>query len=142
MTITQVSIAVDNAPGSLYRATTILEKEQINIKGIMAATQLAPVQVNMIVDDPDRAVKVLRMNGFTVSTKEVIAVTTPDHPGGLNAVLRPLIEARVNIDAVYPFISLKNDEAILILEVDKIQEAKEILNKHWVRTYGSEIYKS
>lgn len=142
MTITQVSIAVDNAPGSLYRATTILEKEQINIKGIMAATQLAPVQVNMIVDDPDRAVKVLRMNGFTVSTKEVIAVTTPDHPGGLNAVLRPLIEARVNIDAVYPFIYLKNDEAILILEVDKIQEAKEILNKHWVRTYGSEIYKS
>ena len=142
MTITQVSIAVDNAPGSLYRATTILEKEQINIKGIMAATQLSPVQVNMIVDDPDRAVKVLRMNGFTVTTKEVIAATTPDHPGGLNAVLRPLIEARVNIDAVYPFIYLKNDEAILILEVDKIQEAKAILNKHWVRTYGSEIYKS
>jgi hypothetical protein len=142
MTITQVSIAVDNTPGSLYRATTILEKEQINIKGIMAATQLAPVQVNMIVDDPDRAVKVLQMNGFTVTTKEVIAVTTPDHPGGLNAVLRPLIEAKVNIDAVYPFIYLKNDEAILILDVDKIQEAKEVLNKHWVRTYGSEIYKS
>lgn len=142
MTITQVSIAVDNTPGSLYRATTILEKEQINIKGIMAATQLTPVQVNMIVDDPERAVKVLRMNGFTVTTKEVIAVTTPDHPGGLNAVLRPLIEAKVNIDAVYPFIYLKNDEAILILDVDKIQEAKEILNKHWVRTYGSELYKS
>ncbi len=142
MTITQVSIAVDNTPGSLYRATTILEKEQINIKGIMAATQLAPVQVNMIVDDPDRAVKVLQMNGFTVTTKEVIAVTTPDHPGGLNAVLRPLIEAKVNIDAVYPFIYLKNDEAILILDVDKIKEAKEVLNKHWVRTYGSEIYKS
>ncbi|TFH37950.1 MAG: amino acid-binding protein [Chrysiogenales bacterium] len=142
MTITQVSIAVENAPGSLYRATTILEKEQINIKGIMAATQLAPVQVNMIVDDPDRAVKVLRMNGFTVSTKEVIAAITPDHPGGLNAVLRPLIESSVNIDAVYPFIYLKNGEAVLILEVDKIKEAKEILKKNWVRTYGSEIYKS
>ena len=89
MSITQVSIAVDNAPGSLYRASSILEKEQINIKAIMAATGLSPVQVHMIVDDPDRAVKVLEMNGFTVSTKEVIAVAAPDHPGGLNAYCGP-----------------------------------------------------
>jgi hypothetical protein len=141
MSITQVSIAVDNAPGSLYKASFILEKEQINIKAIMAATELSPVQVHMIVDAPDRAVKVLQMNGFTVSTREVIAVAAPDHPGGLNAILRPLIEARVNIDCMYPFIYLKGDEAIIILDVDKIQEAKEALKKHWVKTYSVEIYK-
>lgn len=142
MSITQVSIAVDNAPGTLFRASSLLEKEQINIKAIMAATVLSPVQVHMIVDDPDRAVKVLQMNGFLVSTKEVIAVAAPDHPGGLNAILRPLIEAKVNIDCMYPFIYLKGDEAILILEVDKIGEAKEVLEKHWVKTYGVELYKS
>lgn len=142
MPITQVSIAVENTPGSLHRATSILEKEQINIKAIMAATQLSPAQVHMIVDDPERAVQVLQMNRFTVSTKEVIAVAAPDHPGGLNAILRPLIEAKVNIDCMYPFIYLKNDEAILILEVDKIKEAKEVLKKHWVKTYSTEIYKT
>jgi len=142
MSVTQVSIAVENAPGTLYRASSILEKEQINIKAIMAATDLTPVQVHMIVDDPERAVKVLEMNRFKVTTKEVIAVAAPDHPGGLNAILRPLIEAKVNIDAMYPFIYLKGDEAILILDVDKIQEAKEVLKKHWVKTYSVEIYKS
>ncbi|MBN1497403.1 MAG: amino acid-binding protein [Spirochaetes bacterium] len=142
MSVTQVSIAVENAPGTLYRASSILEKEQINIKAIMAATDLTPVQVHMIVDDPERAVKVLEMNRFKVTTKEVIAVAAPDHPGGLNAILRPLIEAKVNIDAMYPFIYLKGDEAILILDVDKIQDAKEVLKKHWVKTYGVEIYKS
>lgn len=142
MSVTQVSIAVDNTPGSLYRATSILEKEQINIKAIMASSGLNPVQVHMIVDDPERAVNVLGMNGFTISTKEVIAVAAPDHPGGLNAILRSLIEAKVNIDAMYPFIYLKGDEAILILDVDKIKEAKEVLKKHWVRTYAREIYKS
>jgi hypothetical protein len=142
MPITQVSIAVDNKPGSLYRASSILEKEQINIKAIMAATEMSPAQVHMIVDDPDRAVKVLQMNKFTVTTKEVIAVAAPDHPGGLNAILRPLIEASVNIDCMYPFIYLKGDEAIIILEVDKIKEAKEVLKKHWVKTYSTEIYKS
>ena len=142
MPITQVSIAVDNSPGSLYKVTLMLEKEQINIKAIMAATQLSPAQGHLIVDDPKRAVTVMRMNGITVTTKEVIAVAAPDHPGGLNAILRPLIEAKVNIDALYPFIYLKNDEAILILEVDKIIEAKEILKKYWVKTYSTEIYKS
>jgi hypothetical protein len=142
MPITQVSIAVDNKPGSLYRASSILEKEQINIKAIMAATEMSPAQVHMIVDDPDRAVKVLQMNKFEVTTKEVIAVAAPDHPGGLNAILRPLIEANVNIDCMYPFIYLKGDEAIIILEVDKIKEAKEVLKKHWVKTYSTEIYKS
>jgi hypothetical protein len=142
MSITQISIALDDAPGSLYRASSLLEKEQINIKAIMAAPVSAQVVVHMIVDDPDRAEKVLDINGFAVSTKEVIAVAAPDHPGGLNAILRPLIEAKINIDCIYPFIYLKGDEAIIIINVDKIQEAKETLRKHWVKTYSTEIYKS
>jgi hypothetical protein len=142
MSITQVSTTLDNSPGSLYRASSLLEKEQINIKAIMAAPASNQVQVHMIVDDPNRAAKVLQINKFTVSTKEVIAVAAPDHPGGLNAILRPLIEVKVNIDCMYPFIYLKGEEAIIILNVDKIQEAKEVLKKHWVKTYSTEIYKS
>jgi hypothetical protein len=142
MSITQISTALDNSPGSLYRASSLLEKEQINIKAIMAAPVSSQVLVHMIVDDPKRAAKVLEINGFTVSTKEVIAVAAPDHPGGLNAILRPLIEAKVNIDCMYPFIYLKGDEAIIILNVDKIQEAKQVLKTHWVKTYSTEIYKS
>ncbi|MCP4137867.1 MAG: hypothetical protein GY754_43295 [bacterium] len=141
MPITQVSIAVDNTPGELNRVTEILEKEQINIKSIMAAAALTPVQLNLVVDEPDRAEAILKGAGFTVKTKEVIAVATPDHPGGLNAVLRPLLEASVNVETMYPFINPKGDEAIIILEVDKIPEAKEVLKKHWVKTYSTEIYK-
>jgi len=142
MPITQVSVAIPNSPGKLNEICEILEKEEINIKAIMASSVLAPVQVHLIVSDPDKAANVLRGNRFDVSTKEVIAVATPDHPGGLNAVLRPLREGGVNVETLYPFINLRGDEAIVILEVDKIQEAKEVLKKHWVKTYGPDIYKS
>ncbi len=142
MPITQVSVSVENKPGKLNEICDILEKEQINIKAIMASSVLTPVQVHMIVNDPDRATTVLKNHGFNVSTREVIAVATPDHPGGLNAVLRPLIEARVNVETMYPFINLRGDEAIIIMEVDKIKEAKEVLKKHWVKTYSTEIYKN
>jgi hypothetical protein len=142
MPITQISVALENKPGKLNEICEILEKEQINIKAIMASSIQAPVQVHMIVSDPDRAENVLKSKGCNVSTREVIAVATPDHPGGLNAVLRPLIEAQVNVETLYPFINLHSDEAIIIMEVDKIKEAKEILKKHWVRTFSAEIYKS
>lgn len=142
MPITQVSVAIPNMPGKLNEICEILEKEEINIKAIMASSVLAPVQVHLIVNNPDRAENVLKANGFEVSTKEVIAVATPDHPGGLNAVLRPLRDSRINVETLYPFINLRGDEAIVIMEVDKIKEAKEVLKKHWVKTYGPEIYKS
>lgn len=142
MSITQISIAVANHPGTLNNVCEILETEKINIKAIMASSILSPVQVHLIVNEPSMAENILKGNGFTVSTKEVIAVAAPDHPGGINAILRPLLEAKVNIEMLYPFINLKGNEAILILEVDDIQKAKNILKKHWVKTYGPEIYKS
>ncbi|HQO04176.1 MAG TPA: hypothetical protein PLI62_18105 [Spirochaetota bacterium] len=142
MPITQVSVAVENTPGKLNDICEILEKEEINIKAIMASSVLSPVQVHLIVNEPEKAAIVLKSNGLNVSTREVIAVATPDHPGGLNAVLRPLLEAGVNVETLYPFINLRGDEAIVIIEVDKINEAKEVLKKHWVKTYSTEIYKS
>lgn len=141
MTIRQVSIAVDDEPGKLHEICNILEVEQINIKAIMAATKLKPVQLQVVVDDPDKAVSVLNSKGYLTSTKEVIAVSAPDHPGGLNAVLRTLIEAHINLDSLYPFIGLEGGEAILILEVDKVLEAKNIFKKNWIKTHGIEIYK-
>jgi len=142
MPITQVSVSVANSPGKLNEICDILEKEQINIKAIMASSVMNPVQVHMIVSDPAKAETVLRASGLNVSTREVIAVATPDHPGGLNAVLRPLIESSVNVETLYPFINLRGEESIVIIEVVKINEAKEVLKKYWVNTYSTEIYKS
>ena len=140
MSITQLSIAIDDTPGRLNQICEILEKEQINIKGFMACSELDPPHFKVIVDTPEQAYNVLMANGFAVYSKEVIAVGAPDHPGGLNVVLRALNEARVNIKTLYPFITLKGDDAILIIEVDDTQKAKEILRSQWIKTYGAEIY--
>ncbi|MBN2040679.1 MAG: hypothetical protein JW864_11585 [Spirochaetes bacterium] len=142
MPISQISVAVENKPGALHDICDIFENEVINIKGIMASSSLSPMQVHFIVDEPERAENVLKSNGYEVIIKEVIAIASPHHPGGLNAVLRPLTQENINIETLYPFINPSGDDAIIIVEVDKIKEAKEILKKHWIRTYSTEIYKS
>ena len=142
MPITQVSVSVDNTPGKLHDVCEILEQEKINIKAIMCAAKLTPVQVHFIVDDPERAENILKSNNFNVKKTEVIAVETPDHPGGLNAVLRPLVSENINIETMYPFINHNDGNAIIIIQVDKIEEAKSILKKHWIKTRSTEIYKT
>jgi hypothetical protein len=77
MSLTQLSITIDNAPGCLNRICEILEKEQINIKGVMASSELAPnPALKIVVDTPDQAYNVLLANGFSVRTNDVIAVGT------------------------------------------------------------------
>jgi len=142
MPIRQVSVSLKHKPGAIHEVCEILEKEQINIKAIMGTAKEGPPQLHMVTNNPDKAISVLDSKGFTTSSREVLAVTTPDHPGGLNAVLRTLLEKNVNVELIYPFIYLNNSEAILILEVDKVIEAKEVFKKHWIKTVGEEIYKS
>ena len=140
MPITQISVPLENRPGTLHTLCDHLEKEEINIKAFMASSIQKPPQVHLIVNDPQKAKNVLMSHGFDVTTKEVIAVAAPDHPGGLNAVLRPLLEVNINVETIYPFINLHGNEAIIIMEVDKIEEAKSVLKKHWVKTFSTEIY--
>ena len=76
-----------------------------------------------------------------VKETDVIAVEIPDHPGALKAVLKPLVEADINVLYLYPFLGRgKSSQPIVILGVDKIEKAIDVLKKNWVQTFGEEIY--
>ena len=71
----------------------------------------------------------------------VIAVEVPDHPGGLQAVLKPLKTASINVTYFYTYLGRGDSgQPIVIVGVDKIEEAMEVLNKNWVHIFGKEIY--
>ncbi len=132
MQIKQLSVVLENLPGKLSRLSDILGGEGINIRAISVADTSDLTTVRMVVDDPAKAFMVLESKGYPIRKKNVLAVETPDHPGGLNAVLKPLKEADVNVHYLYPYIGRIGDNAILIVGVDKIEEAIDILKKNWV----------
>jgi hypothetical protein len=132
MRIKQISVVLENIPGKLSGLSDVLGAEGINIRAITVADTSDLTTVRMIVDDPAKAVLVLESKGYNIRQREVLAVETPDHPGGLNAVLRPLRDAQINVHYLYPYIGRIKDNAILILGVDKIDEALQILTQNWV----------
>jgi hypothetical protein len=140
MFIKQISIVLDNVPGAMSYVSEILGREGVNIRAISVADTSDISTVRFVVDDPARALNILKTNGFATKETDVLAVETPDHPGGLNAVLKPLKNAGINVHYLYPHLGRIGGQAIVILGVDKPEEAQKALQQNWVRTLGKEVY--
>ena len=138
--ITQISIILDNVPGALSNVSEILGREGVNIRAISVADTSDLSTVRFVVDDPVKALNILKGRGFRTRETDVLAVETPDHPGGMNAVLRPLREAGINVHYLYPHLGRVSGQAIVILGVDRTEDAQKVLEQNWVRTLGKEVY--
>ena len=141
MCIKQLSVSVNNVPGKLQDVSQLLGVERINIRAISVADTADISTVRLVVDDPEKTVHVLKAHGYPVVETDVIAVEVPDHPGGLQAVLKPLKRAKINVLYLYPYLGRgETGQAIIIVGVNKTQEAIEVLKENWVRIFGKEVY--
>jgi hypothetical protein len=139
--VKQISITLDNVPGTFLGISECLGDEGINIRAISVADTSKISTVRFVTDDPVKTANVLKSNGYKTHIDEVIAVEIPDHPGGMRAVLKPLNAVKINVLYFYPFLGRGEDwQPIVILGVDRTEDAVEILHKNWVKTFGDEIY--
>ena len=141
MNVTQISVSLENVPGKLLSISEFLGTEGINIRAISVADTSDISTVRFVTDNPSKTVNVLKSHGYAVKETEVIAVEVPDHPGGLLAVLKPLRAADINVLYLYPYLGRgESGQPIVIVGVNKTQEAVDVLKKNWVHTFGNEIY--
>ncbi|MFC1980707.1 ACT domain-containing protein [Chloroflexota bacterium] len=141
MSVKQISVSLENVPGQLLGVSQCLGTEGINIRAISVADTSDISTVRFVSDDPQKTANVLRSHGYSVRETDALAVEVPDHPGGLRAVLKPLEEANINVLYLYPYLGRgESGQAIIIVGVDKTQEAIAVLKNNWVHTFGKEIY--
>lgn len=141
MCVKQISVSLENVPGKFLEVSEYLGAEGINIRAISVADTSDISTVRFVPDDPQKTINVLRSHGYSVIETDVIAVEVPDHPGGLQAVLKPLKRANINVLYLYPYLGRgESGEPIIIVGVDRTEEAIKVLKENWVHTFGEEIY--
>ena len=140
MAVKQISVLLGNVPGSFAKLTHILDSEDISTKAVSAASTAKDSIVRMVVNDPDRAATLLDSYHFNFEVTPVLAVEVPLHAGGMNAILKPLSKADINIHYLYTTINSIGKETIVILGVDKIEDARSILHENWITLIDEEIY--
>lgn len=141
MCVKQISVSLSNEPGQFLAVSENLGVEGINIRAISVADTADVSTVRFVTDDPERTLMVLKSHNYSVKEKDVLAVEVPDHPGGLQAILKPLKAAGINVHYLYTFLGRSaSGQAIVIIGVDRTNDALEVFKKNWVKTFGEEIY--
>ncbi len=120
----QISVFLENKKGRLAHVTRVLGEAKINIRALSIADTSDFGILRIIVNDPERAHRILKEAGFTVSETEIIAVQIPDEPGMLAAVLEHMSEADLNIEYLYAFLGNAGNEVLVIFKVEDLEKAK------------------
>lgn len=142
MLVKQISVFLENKSGRLAEVTKVLAYNNINISALSIADTTDFGILRIIVNNPDKAEKVLKDNDFAVSSTEVIAIAVPDQPGGLEKALRVLNEESIGIEYMYAFVGKTEDEALVILRVEALEEAADKLVKNGVKVLSADnVYK-
>lgn len=131
-----VAVFAENKLGQLARVTEPLAEQGINIRWVTVATTEKFGVIKLLVDQGDKACQVLKAKGFTVSFSEVLAIEVEDKPGGLLSVARVLTDNQINVENASGFVS--NHRAVLIIEAQRIPEARLALEKSGLRLLSAE----
>jgi hypothetical protein len=138
--IKQISIFAENKAGRLEKITGKLKSANINIRAFTIAEAGDFGVMRLVVDKPEQAHNVLHDAGFTVSETDVLGIEMSDSPGGLHEISTVLGSNDINVDYAYAF-AMATQKALLIIRVDNINNAIEVLENSDIRLISMEEVK-
>ncbi|MGD9928501.1 MAG: hypothetical protein AB7U05_00665 [Mangrovibacterium sp.] len=120
----QVSIFLENKPGHFERVTGVLKANGINIRSMTLTHTVSGWGIlSLLVNQPEKACEALTNAGLSAALRKVLAFGMEDHPGGLDDILMKVAQAGVNILNAYGRIISKNEQALLLIDVDDYDQA-------------------
>ena len=130
MPIPQVSVYLDNRPGSLSEAMAQLDKNQIKIFALTIAEAGEFGLVRMIAEDPAKATKVLEDVDYNLAKSrkntEVTAVFITEEDK-ISKITKILADSSINIEYAYSSAVHVDGKIALILRANNVENAEKIL---------------
>lgn len=135
MPITQVSVFLDNRPGSLFEAMSQLDRNQISVFAMSIADAGEFGLVRIIAENPQKASELLENADFNLAKSkkntEVSAIfVTKDNK--LSKITKLLSDAGINIEYAYSSAVHVQDEVALILRPSNVEKAEQLFSENGV----------
>ncbi len=135
--IRQISVFLENRPGSLAEVTRYLADQKVNLRALCIAESRDFGTIRIISSDQEACAEALRKAGYPFNEVDVLAAEMPDRPGGIAEVAEIVAREKINIEYGYAMVEKKEEAAILVLRVDDPQRAAMILRDKGVRLLSS-----
>jgi hypothetical protein len=142
MKLRQISVFIENAPGRLYEVTNGLGQAGINIRASNLVDTGDWGVLRLLVSDVDNALRIMMEMHMPARVDDVVAVEVEDSPGCLAKLLKPLLDAKVNVVYTYSLIGLSSGKAVLVFRFSDNDRAIEILLKAGVKLLDVHLFKT
>jgi hypothetical protein len=142
MKVKQISLFLENKPGSLSRPVKLLAKAKINILTLsLADTQNFGI-LRLIVPDWEKAKKLFEKEGMVVKVTDMVAIEVADKPGGLAGILTTVEKAGLNVEYMYGFTQKQEGKGLLAFRFDDPERAIEVLQAKGINPVrGVDLFK-
>lgn len=130
MLVNQIAIFLENKKGKVKGVTDVLEKAGVNMLAVSIADTKDFGILRAVTNDNDKAIKVLKGNGYIVTKNDLIGIEVEDRPGGLGAVLGILDELGVNVEYLYSYV-LSDKKAVILFKVAEVEKTVELLKEKY-----------
>lgn len=127
-TAVQLSIFLNNKPGTLAEVCDELAALGINIYALTISDTTDHSVVRMVVSDPKKAAYALEDRGVLVVENNVLLIENTNRPGTLGALAHALAKAKINIEYAYLAASPKSKTGLAVVRVSDTKKAVKVLS--------------
>jgi len=133
----QLTVFIENRTGRLCEVLNVLRKNDVNILSLSLADTTEFGLLRLIVNCPELGKEKLTEGGFSSLLSDVSIIQIPHKSGSLQELLRAIDQGGVNIEYMYG-LSIKSDDAYVVLKASDIAKIDEILTENKIRTISTE----
>ena len=136
--IRQISVFVENQPGSMMNVTNVLTEAHVNIRAISTFDTPEFGVMRLVIDDPVRAKESLTSKGFVNRVSDVIGAELKDEKGNLNQMLKILADGQINVNYIYSFVIREGKAPVMVFHTDDFEKAESVLKQADVKLVEEE----
>lgn len=125
----ELTIRMDNRPGSLGKVCRALADRKVNILAFQSIPSEKTILVCIVVDEHGAAKSVLDAEGISYTEGEVVQVQLPHGPGELARAASKLGDANINVHYAYCGVESETNAPLVIFGVTEVGRAAVILDQ-------------
>ena len=140
MYIKQISVFLENRPGTLRELTSVLGSGSIDIRELSVADTQHFGIVRLIIrsESIDKAMSLLKGAGYTASINNVFCAEIDDKPSGLCKLLTIIENEKLSVEYMYSFRRTTDQRALMVMRLSEKERGLAVLNAYGVRLHSQE----
>jgi len=126
---TQLSVAIENTPGSIAELSDILAAHDVSLNALTISESKSEGKFRFTACDPVSAKRSLESKGYQIDVDEVLSIRLQDSKGRLAFLTRAFSDGGINIDYMYASVDEEGAGSRLVLKVSNIHLATRVLGE-------------